>query len=263
MGVDGSEQSMTAAAWAAAEADRRRAEVRVVMVNDDPPRDEEIWGILGDVLDRVAVERPTLEISPKIARGHPSTELIERSESAQLLVVGSRGRGAVATTLLGSISADVSTHAHCPVVVVPHHHAEGPVVLGLDDSGESRPAVRFAFEAAVMRECELVAMQVWQDPRHPASGVTNEATSEEVRALAERSLAEQLAGWSETHPDVAVRTATPRGNPVTELAAQTAQLLVVGHHRRSWLAERVLGSVTLGLLRHSLCPVAVISDENP
>lgn len=50
--------------------------------------------------------------------GHPATVLSEQARDAELLVVGSRGRGAATSLLLGSVSQGVAHHAHCPLVIV-------------------------------------------------------------------------------------------------------------------------------------------------
>jgi nucleotide-binding universal stress UspA family protein len=53
-----------------------------------------------------------------VGYGHPAQVLIDQSEEAGLLVVGSRGHGAFTGMMLGSVSLYCVTHAHCPVVVV-------------------------------------------------------------------------------------------------------------------------------------------------
>jgi len=69
---------------------------------------------LRDALAGVEVERVVLD------NRHPAEALVELSGDADLLVVGSRGRGGFAELMLGSISHAVVLHAICPVVVVPH-----------------------------------------------------------------------------------------------------------------------------------------------
>jgi nucleotide-binding universal stress UspA family protein len=72
---------------------------------------------------RLALEQvasgAAIEATAVAIEGHPSTVLVEQARGASLLVVGSRGRGATASLLLGSVSAGVVRHAPCPVVVVP------------------------------------------------------------------------------------------------------------------------------------------------
>ncbi|MBB5156037.1 universal stress protein [Saccharopolyspora phatthalungensis] len=265
VGVDGSDQALTAAAWAVAEAELRHAQVRVVLVNNDPARDEELWASIEDVVDRLATEHPNVGVCSEIARGHPAGELVRRSADAQLIVVGSRGRSAWSGSLLGSVSTKVATHAHCPVVVVRDHLLSGPVVVGLDNSSHSRAALRFAFDEAAAHETDLVAMQVWRDTRHgPVVPPLDEEVTE-LRDEARRGLAEQLAGWNEEYPDVGVREIARRGNPVTELtdAARDAQLLVVGHQGSGGFSGLLLGSVATGVLYHAHCPVAVVRGATP
>jgi nucleotide-binding universal stress UspA family protein len=255
VGLDGSDPSMTAAAWAADEAGRRHAEVRVVLVNDDPAQDERLWDTLQDTVNRLSARHRALDIYPKMARGHPAAELIRRSSQARLMVVGSRGRGPVTGTLLGSVSTKVATHAHCPVVVVREPHEEGPVVVGLDGSPQSQAALEFAFEAASLRGTELVAMQVWQetDIEYPVLApldVDLAGQKERVQA----SISEQLAGWSEKYPNVPVRPVAQRGHLVLELvhAARDARLIVVGHRGRGGFTGLLLGSVATGVLHHAV-----------
>lgn len=90
-----------------------------------PYPDEEFEAYASAVLDHTititaagdvdgAVER-------RVAKGHAANELIAASRRADLVVVGCRGHGGVAGTLLGSVSQRVATHAECPVVVVRRH----------------------------------------------------------------------------------------------------------------------------------------------
>ncbi|QIZ38678.1 universal stress protein [Saccharopolyspora sp. ASAGF58] len=262
VGVDGSESSLTAAGWAAKEADLRHTkQVHVVMVSGDPMWDDDAWDIVGPTADRIASHHPRLEISSDVVPGDPADVLLQLSDGAELVVVGSRGRSALAATLLGSVSAKVATHARCPVVVVRDHRDSGPVVVGLDNSPLSGAALHYAFDAADRYECELVAVQVWQDIDY-AVVPHLEYELADLRDEALRGVAEQLAGWAEPYPNVPVRKLAQRGHPVAELAAaaEDARLLVVGHRGRGGFTGLLLGSVAAGVLHHAQCPVAVVRD---
>jgi nucleotide-binding universal stress UspA family protein len=78
--------------------------------------------LLEDALAAVPVEGD-VQVTRTTLQGHPAQVLTDASTSADLLVVGSRGHGGFAGMLLGSVSAHVSAHAHCPVVVVRHSDA--------------------------------------------------------------------------------------------------------------------------------------------
>jgi nucleotide-binding universal stress UspA family protein len=70
-------------------------------------------------------------VSGELVNGHAATVLLEESRDATLLVVGTRGTGGVAGTLVGSVAHAAIHHAGCPVLVVPRA-VRGPI---LDDAG--------------------------------------------------------------------------------------------------------------------------------
>jgi nucleotide-binding universal stress UspA family protein len=135
VGVDGSESSRWALAWAVEEARGHRARLTVVMAWTPPPppvgpgygslrgyeeadfeavAERQLTGavaaVVGDDAD-IVVERVLVE-------GPAAPRLIDASAEADLVVVGSRGHGGFTGMLLGSVSNHVVAHAHCPVVVV-------------------------------------------------------------------------------------------------------------------------------------------------
>jgi nucleotide-binding universal stress UspA family protein len=90
------------------------------------PTVEELEKVVLDTLAtdvRSVVERfPQVEISYQAAHGGPAARLIEVSVSARMLVVGSRGLGAFAEMMLGSVSDEVVRKARCPVLVTKEPH---------------------------------------------------------------------------------------------------------------------------------------------
>ncbi|GAA4990113.1 hypothetical protein GCM10025734_16780 [Kitasatospora paranensis] len=69
-------------------------------------------------LRRVLAEAPSVEVRERLVRGNAADVLLAAAEGADLLVVGSRGRGTFARALLGSVSQRCAMHAPCPVVIV-------------------------------------------------------------------------------------------------------------------------------------------------
>ncbi|CCH16895.1 universal stress protein [Micromonospora lupini] len=122
VGVDGSEPSLVALGFAAERAAQRRVSLRVLHAWTPGPD-----GAAGKPDEQAAVEEalepwrrtyPELDMTLDLVAGSPAGTLIESSRSAQLVVVGSRGRGGLAGMLLGSVSQQVIQHAGCPVAVV-------------------------------------------------------------------------------------------------------------------------------------------------
>jgi nucleotide-binding universal stress UspA family protein len=134
VGVDGSDPSRDALAWAGHQAELTGASLQVIMTWHVPtaaygvpvplPSDYDFISDseheLAKVIDDVLGDHPAIQVSPEVMEGHPGTRLIEASAGADLLVVGSRGHGAFAGMLLGSVSEHCVAHASCPVVVVRH-----------------------------------------------------------------------------------------------------------------------------------------------
>ncbi len=179
--------------------------------------------------------------------------------AAQLVVVGDRGRGGVGGLLLGSVAATLAAHGACPVVVVRGiEPPEGPVVVGIDGSPLSEPALAAAFEAAAARAVPLVAVYAWRDLLLDPGLASHDWAVVEQQGRAE--LAERLAGWSGKYPDVPVRRVVVRDGPARALVEQsvTAQLLVVGSHGRGGVGALLLGSVSHAVLHRSHCPVMIV-----
>ena len=136
VGVDGSEGSLQALRWAAEEAAIRDAIVVAAVIWQSPydylfestlydvPVDERklVDGAretLSKAIATVGAEHPEVRIEPLVVEGDPAETLCEQAESADLLVVGSRGRGAFGELLLGSVSSKCAHHCHRPVLIVP------------------------------------------------------------------------------------------------------------------------------------------------
>lgn len=285
VGTDGSPVSKVAVDWAARTASLRGVALKVVHVINPPVvmafpevpmpegylqwQEDEGRRVLAAGLS-IAEEASLLlgdaakpiEVTSEMVAGSSVPELVRESSRAQLVVVGCRGRSAVARGLLGSVSTGLVHHAHCPVAIIHDedplmpHPSKAPVVVGVDGSPASERAVAIAFEEASLRGVDLVAVHARSD-----SGMFEfpGADWSELRTSAEVTLSERLAGWGERYPDVLVRRVVVADRPAHQLLeqAQSAQLLVVGSHGRGGFAGMVLGSVSTAVIHGARMPVIV------
>jgi len=191
VGVDGSDGSRTALAWAVDEARLRGDDLTVVTVMPPPNLLITPAPIGEDLRRRADTEasqraRAVLEemIAPHVAAGVAITPvalrgdttfhaLIRRATDADALIVGSRGLGALRRLLLGSVSSQVAVHAETTVVVVPEppdQQRDDKVVVGIDGSTHAGVALRRAALEAALRGWELELVMVQPPPPVAGSG---------------------------------------------------------------------------------------------
>jgi nucleotide-binding universal stress UspA family protein len=208
---------------------------------------------------------PELRVTRDTVVADPAAALVEASRTAHVLVLDAGGLGHAAGVLLGATTHKVAAHSHCPVLVTPHNGkwtGTGPVVVGVDASRHSAPAVEWAFAEAQARGTKLVAVHSWwwEEPDPFLSGYEWEGHWREVVDSQRLEVAEMLAGWREKYPDVEVSTTLVRAQTAAALAEESlgAQLLVLGTRGRGGFTGLLLGSVSAHLIAHASCPVLVV-----
>lgn len=125
VGVDGSDGSTRALEWAAAEAAHTGATLEIHtaygpggVLTTPASTERAMRRLIDQSVAHVHQAAPSVDTVGFTHEGSPITALIEASRGAELLVVGSRGRGGFAGLLLGSVSQQCAVHAHSPVVIV-------------------------------------------------------------------------------------------------------------------------------------------------
>ncbi|HEU5023510.1 MAG TPA: universal stress protein [Spirillospora sp.] len=280
VGVDGSKQSLHALDWAADEAVRRGAPLRILYVITpwlfDVPVDPRAgamraWllhggeDIVGYAVDRAGERAPGLEVTGEQVGGQAAETLIDRARDALMLVVGARGRGGVGGLLLGSVAFQVASHARSPAVVVREASSDeySEVALGVDGSPASMEAVGFAFQEASLRRARLHAVLAWPHPISTGPGDMQPLVYDPalVTKGEERVLSECLSGWRAQFPDVDIVPEVVHGRaaPALAHASAHADLLVVGSRGRGGFTGLLLGSVGHAMLHRARCPVAVVA----
>ncbi|MFF4820588.1 universal stress protein [Kitasatospora sp. NPDC001309] len=277
-GVDGSPASTAAAQWAAEEAGRRGAALRLVHAwpwltdgvssyaePDDLPAAAE--RTLAEAADAVRRHHPELVVHTDTVLDAPVDGLVAAAADAELLVLGSRGRGGFTGLLLGSVSMAVAGRSGTPVVVVREVGGEGAgegageVVVGVDAHAPEEEVLAFAFQEAALRGARVRAVHGWDLPPlfGYAGGAVPAGEVAQLEALEAKLLSLALAGPRERHPAVEVvedvRLGAARG--LVEASAG-AGLVVVGRRRRPIELGPRLGRIAHAALHHAEAPVAVV-----
>lgn len=278
VGADGSAPSLQAVGWAGREAAIRDAPLRMVYVVPRWAHDVPLvpqphaWGTrteaaVRETLDHAAVHaragRPRLSVTTDMIDGRPADVLVSAAEEAQLLVVGSRGRGGFAELLLGSVSRDVVARAPCPVAVIrqPPPADRGEIVVGVTGSPGQNFLLDFAFREAALRQATLRAVHAWVHPatRFPGDMQPLVYDVEQVGQEEALLLAEVIAGWRERFADVTLVPHVVHEHPARALidASAAADLVIIAAHSGA-PAPLGLGSTAHAVLHHAHTPVITV-----
>ncbi len=297
-GVDGSANAMVALEWAATQAQRTGDALEIVTafgrdyVFLNPSEVDRVMDKdIDDATVRAKTVAPEVVISSRTYAGSPEAVLLEESAGADLLVVGSRGRGGFTGLLLGSVGRNCVHRAECPVLVVGRHgtgagtnttgigNPSGPtpdeipkpqeetgtrppathrIVVGVDGSSSSWAALEWAAYQAQLTGAVLDVLMTWHWPYgYRWSPIPNSLAPEHA---SEKQLNELLEPVRRTHPNVSVQPIVAEGRPAPLLvnSSHGADLLVVGRRGHGGFSGMLLGSVSEHCVTHAHCPVLVV-----
>jgi nucleotide-binding universal stress UspA family protein len=283
VGIDGTEASAAALEWAAARTGCF-GPVRPVHSWDYPisvwapsplgpgiaPPAAEMAAAAAEAADKLVAELDD-DVPcepPVVEHGDAGVVLVEAAKDAELLVVGTRGRGALRSNVIGSVARHCADHTPVPLVIVPCRDAlvpAGPserIVVGVDGSDNSVAALRWAVENA-SPNAEISAISSWQTPVDgPILYGVNRFDLKALRAAAKEMVneaADKVCAELEID-ETRITREIAEGDPrwVLQSRSEVADLLVLGQRGRTGLPHFFLGSTTTALVHRPHCPTAVI-----
>lgn len=277
VGLDGSEESIAAARWAAREAVLREVPLRLMHVDDRPSAPElpsayvrthadRAESLVRDVAEEARKEHPDLEVFTARAYGRAAEVLTAAANEADLTVLGSRGLGGFLGFVVGSVSLAVVGAARQPVALVraeserPAPSRDG-IVVGVDVYHSCEPLLGFAFAEAARTGLPLRFLHSWTLPAsYGYAAVVDPGIGEELGERLIGGLDELLEPWRKRYAGVRVAAEAVVGSAAYQLveASRNADLVVVGRRTRRGPVGPHLGHVAHAVIHHSPAPVAVV-----
>lgn len=207
----------------------------------------------------------------EVIHGLPATAIVRHAANigADLIVMGTHGRGGVAHLLLGSVAERVVRTAPCPVLTIREQPARAisRILVPTDFSANSDDALDYAVEMAGGLGAGIRLLHVLDDPL-VADGLAAEAYIVEAPTLRTKMLEDAQAKLAHrrAHRDPQVRIESEvlfghGAKTIAEYAAGNFDLIVMGTHGRTGVAHLLLGSVAERLVRMAPCPVLTVRQR--
>jgi nucleotide-binding universal stress UspA family protein len=281
--VDGSSHADQAVAWAAEEARLPGRPLTIRHVARALGSQERAWlaeagipleqvtqeirtdaeEVLHQARTAAAIAAPGVEIEAVLRVGDPREILLGLADRASMIVLGSRGRGAVSSLLLGSVSVAVSRQAACPVLVLRPSRDAAPargVLVATNGTAQSAAALETAFREASFHTLPLTVVHCQWEALVSSGGWRAAHPGDPFYDTARIRVSEALAGLREKFPDVPVDVEIFAGHVdhcVADLSRQH-RLTVIGRHARTLLERVGSFSLTTAVLEHASGPVLIV-----
>jgi len=257
VGIDGSPGAARAVDWALSWAKVVGSPVRIIASESVPPGlrldspglGAKAKAVIDAETERLGDSASGVEVSLEPLVAHPVTALLDASETASAVVVGTRGSGAFQGSVIGSISGSVAAAADSPTVVLPpgassEFSVDGPIVVGFDGSESALTAASLAAQAAGAEGRPLRLVQA-------ETGVTSP----------EEPLDEVVDELRAAHEGVDIELVVVPGGAVQALTEESrdAAYLVMASQGHRGVPGFLLGSTTRALIQSAQCPVVVLT----
>jgi nucleotide-binding universal stress UspA family protein len=276
VGVDASNASQFAVAWATREAAARGIGLHIIHAADE--RAYGLWLAPDSVLNglrelaqptllkaqaHATSIDPTVPVTGQVIIGPPGEVLARRAPKYEMVVVGKHS-GATVSHLPGSVPRHLVGDAASPTIVVgttpeDDHAAIARVVVAVGDRVDE--SVHWAFQQAQRMNVPLLAIHTWRVTATPPLGMS--VAQAHPAALSARSLDEAQRAINAIrgeYPDVSVWVRTSEGTPahVVPALCRPDDLLVIGHQRPTHKHLHHVGAVAAASMREAPCAVAII-----
>jgi nucleotide-binding universal stress UspA family protein len=258
VGVDGSEIGLGAVRWAALEAARRGAPLRILHAapylgrpsssgapSPELPRARRITAQAYTVAKHTDAG---VQTATEIVPDDPTSTLLRAAADGQLVVLGSSTTGAADEMVLASVAVHVAARSPQPVVVVPRQRSGGAedrpavAILGVGDTADDEAVATFAAEAAGRSGVGLTVLQTRPPRRSVAAGWIDDPEE-----------------WRRRYPDLEVtRSELPAARAEQLLGATCPSPLLVISAGSGTLLHRSLDGPHRWLLRHCTSPMALV-----
>ncbi|MFD7688628.1 universal stress protein [Streptomyces sp. NPDC059781] len=285
VGLDGSPESLSAARWAADEAERRNFTLRLLhawpMLAPEPAKDpseidQNYWAkrLVHNAQSELQRLHPGLAVVGNLVADEARDALLHAASESSMTVLGSRGLELAESYFLGDISMSVAAHAERPVVLVragtrteappTAPGGQGDVMIALKLHGPCDDLLAFAFATAAARNVPLRAVHGQSLPihAHVPWGVDHEV-ADDITQDARKRLDRVLHPWREKYPQVEVADGIGLESPARAVlrSARSTGLLVVGRRRHRRVLAPKLGHVVHAAIHHARCPVVVVPHD--
>lgn len=253
VGVDGEEDSARAAQWAAGWAQQLGMSLKIVSADrttgDKAALEEKLASIGAEAKAAVQATHPEVEVAVNTSIDNPVSVMLDESETAAAVVIGTRGTGGWRGTGMGSVAGSVAAASKCPTVVVPPgasgYDATGDLVVGHDGTDAATRITEETIQRAAKHGRKVRVVQAGSDAMHHAV----EGVVEDMRAK---------------YPDMTIEFVHGDEDAETLLAreSESAAALIVATRGHRGVPGFLPGPTTLFLLQHAKSPVLVHSETN-
>jgi nucleotide-binding universal stress UspA family protein len=207
----------------------------------------------------------TGQVAMRLEMGSPAERIlsIAQQERTDLIVMGTRGVGAMQEFVLGSVAHRVVTHATCPTLIVkaPLHHLRS-ILLAVEGANDAEVAIEFLSRKPFRHPTAIIVITVLPlaQPLWPV-GVSD---SQKLRENALKSawyfvwdVAARLSGY-QYQTCALVGMGAPTNAILQQAATVTPDLIMIGSHGKKGITRFLLGSVSHGVVHGASCPVLIV-----